>query len=156
MPSGGARPGAGRPQDPNALDTSRRKDTSGLIELPAGDRLDPPPEWPLGDQTAVEIDMWARYWRKPQAQYWLDLGMVEVVALFVRQFCEAATPKNSAENRKAAQSFVSMLGLTGPALKAAGYVIVPVPTAAETVKPQRASRSSTGTDLTVITGGKGA
>ena len=155
MPSGGARPGAGRPQDPNALDTSRRKDTTGLIELPAADRPEPAPPWPFDEQTAVEARMWDVYWRKPQARYWLDCHMVEVVALFVRQFCEAATPKNSAENRKAAQSFLSMLGLTGPALKAAGYVIVATPTVTE-AKPQRASRSSTGTDLTVITGGKGA
>jgi hypothetical protein len=80
--------------------------------------------------------------------------MVEIVALFVRQFCEAATPKNSAENRKAAQSFLSQLGLTAPALKAAGYTIGTV--TAEVEKPKRTTRSTTSSGLKVLDGGKGA
>jgi hypothetical protein len=95
--------------------------------------------------------MWDAYWRKPQAQYWLDFHMIEVVALYVRQFCEAATPKNSAENRKAAQSFLSLLGLTSPALKAAGYTIATAPTEAD--KPKPAFRSSARDRLTVVDGG---
>lgn len=150
MPSGGARPGAGGPQDPNALDTSRRKVVNGLTVLPREDRTDPPPPFPLEGQTPVEVEMWARYWRKPQAQYWLDFQMVEVVALFVRQFCEAATAKNSAENRKAAQSFFSVLGLTSPALRAAGYTIAEP--AVESAAPRRDSRAS----LKVVSGGRGA
>lgn len=153
MPSGGARAGAGGPQDPNALDISRRK-VHDLIALSPEPRAEPAPSWPLGDQSEVETDMWAAYWRKPQAQYWLDFHMVEVVALYVRQFCEAATPKNSAENRKAAQSFLSLLGLTGPALKAAGYTIEALPDQAAKPKPVR--RSSARDRLTVVDGGAGA
>lgn len=151
MPSGGARAGAGGPQNPDALDTSRRKVASGLVVLPREERTEEPPDFPLSDLTATELEMWARYWRKPQAQYWLDFQMVEVVALFVRQFCEAATPKNSAENRKAAQSFFSVLGLTSPALKAAGYTIAEPPTV-EAAAPRRDSRAS---QLKVVPGGRG-
>jgi hypothetical protein len=114
----------------------------------------PAPEWPFPELADGEFEMWARYWRKPQAQYWLDHSMVEIVALFVRQFCEAATPKNSAENRKAAQSFLSQLGLTAPALKAAGYTIGTV--TAEVEKPKRTTRSTTSSGLKVLDGGKGA
>lgn len=155
MPSGGARAGAGRPQDPNALDTSRRKDTSGLVVLSSTPRTTPAPEWSLSAQSDSEVEQWARLWRKPQAQYWIDFDMLEVVALFVRQFCEAATPMNSAENRKAAQSFFSVLGLTAPALKAAGYTIAAtVPD--EKPKQNRASRSTASSGLKVLDGGKGA
>jgi hypothetical protein len=123
--------------------------------LPAGERDEPAPEWPLGEQSDAETAMWARYWRKPQARYWLDHAMVEVVALFVRQFCESSSPKNSAENRKATQSFLSVLGLTAPSLKAAGYVIDVEPVE-QRQAPQRESRATTKTDLKVIDGGKGA
>lgn len=151
MTHGGSRAGAGRPQDPDALDTSRRKVVNGLIVLPREERTEEPPEFPLSDMTTTESEMWARYWRKPQAQYWLDFQMVEVVALFVRQFCEAATPKNSAENRKAAQSFFSVLGLTSPALKAAGYTIAEPPVV-DVTAPRRDSRAS---QLKVVPGGRG-
>ncbi len=123
------------------MDTTRRKDTSGLIVLSSAGRTEAAPDWPFGHATPTELEMWARYWRKPQAQYWLDHAMVETVALFVRQLCEAATPKNSAENRKAAQSFLSVLGLTAPALRAAGYVIVPE-SADESAAPRPQRRSS--------------
>lgn len=142
MPSGGARPGAGRPQDPNAIDKSRRKLPPGMTELPATGRRGDPPPWPLGSQTDREAEMWARFWRKPQAIIWERLHYVEIVGLFVRQFCEGESAGNSAENRKAIQTYFSVLCLTPTSLKAAGYVIADTDEESPGAEPSRPPRAS--------------
>lgn len=152
MASGGSRPGAGRPQDPNALDTSRRKDSPGLIVLPSTGRPGDAPEWPLDSPGDRELEMWARFWRKPQAIIWEQLHYVEIVALFVRQFCEGEAKGNSAENRKAIQTYFSVLCLTPPSLKAAGFTIGDV----EAEPARRVARKSSRGRLTVVSSGDGA
>lgn len=114
MPSGGSRPGAGRPRDPMALRTDRRVDPNsrdGWTLLPKSREGDPPP-WPLSGQSEREMDLWASFWRKPQAVIWEKSSLVEVVALFVRQFVEGEVPKSSAENRKTIRLMMADLYLT--------------------------------------------
>lgn len=60
--------------------------------------------------------MWQQFWRKPQAVIWERDQLVEVVALFVRQFCEGELPKTSAENRKTIKSYLSDLYLTSDSM----------------------------------------
>jgi hypothetical protein len=56
------------------------------LDLPAEGFQGDVPEWPLGDPTALEAEMWARYWRKPQAAAWSRMHLVDEVALYVRAF----------------------------------------------------------------------
>lgn len=153
MPSGGARLGAGRPQDPNAFRTDRRKDLSGLTMLPAEGREGDPPAWPLLSASRPETDereaeMWSRVWRKPQAIIWERDHLVEVVALFVRQFVEGEASGNSAENRKAIQSYFGALFLTPHSLKSGGYAIADAVEVAKT--PAKRARSTARSRLKVV------
>ena len=124
MPSGGARNGAGRPQDPNALRTDRRVDRD-LVLLPTEGRVAPAPDWPPDRQspTRHELVMWAAFWRKPQAIVWEQDQSFELVALFIRQYIAGMDRKSSAVNRQAVRLMAADLLLTRAGLKAAGYRI---------------------------------
>ena len=83
MPSGGhAR--SGPAPDPNALRRDRKSD-KGWISLPIAFDGDVP-EWPIGSCSAVESELWARLWEKPQANMWALLGLKYQVAAYVRAF----------------------------------------------------------------------
>jgi len=66
------------------LNPVRRNARTGPLMLPAQGRTDPAPKWPLGSQTASEIDVWADLWASPQAVAWEKLGWTRLVARFCR------------------------------------------------------------------------
>jgi hypothetical protein len=120
---GGSRVGAGRPQDPNSLRSAQRGDKD-WFNLPAAGRGGDPPPWPLSAPTDRELQVWADFWRKPQAVIWERDQLFELVGIFIRQFIEAETAKASAENRKTVRMMFADLYLTPDSLSRAKYRIV--------------------------------
>lgn len=135
MPKGGARAHSGPVPDPNALRRLRQDDKAAWTNLPPEGRTDPPPAWPLSGQSEREVELWDIYWRKPQALIWERDGLVEYVALFVRQFVEAEGPKASAENRKTVRMMFADLYLTPDALARARFRIEAIEADAEAEDP---------------------
>lgn len=112
MTSGGARSRSGPAPDPN----SARSDNAGWTIIPAAGRGKPAPEWPLTAPTGREVEMWERFWAKPQAVLWERDGQLEYVAIFVRQLIEAEAEKASAENRKTVRMMFADLWLTSDSM----------------------------------------
>jgi len=116
MAHGGARARSGPPADPNALRRDRKDDAASWTTLPATGRTAPAPDWPLTPPTPREMEMWHRFWAKPQALIWERDGQLEYVAIFVRQLVEAEGEKASAENRKTVRMMFADLYLTSDAM----------------------------------------
>lgn len=105
--------------DPNALRRDRPSDAAGWTTLPASDYSGPIPEWPLPLQSDREVDLWAYYWKKPQALLWAQNGQAHEVAVFVRRFSEAEEPGSSATLNALLQRLSDALLLTIPAMSRA-------------------------------------
>lgn len=101
--------------DPNALRRDRKDDASWLT-LPATERIEPAPSWPLAEQSPREDELWAIYWRKPQARLWLQNGQQHEVAIFVRRVAEAELPEASVTLNALVQRLMDALLLTIPAM----------------------------------------
>lgn len=84
------------------------------LELPADGYTGPVPEWPLPDLLPDEMAMWARYWRKPQAQAWASIGMSDEVAVYVRAFLRGVGGNVAAISE--ARQWATLLGLTPTAM----------------------------------------
>ncbi len=121
--SGGARLRSGPAPDPNAL--RRERDAKDWIKLPSEGRTGDIPEWPveLPSPTVAELSMWSRLWRLPQALVWeADRGH-DMVALYVRTFCDSVVKDAPAARTTQAKQLAEALLLTTPALHAARYTI---------------------------------
>lgn len=125
MTKGGARSRSGPPPDPRAAARERATD-KGWLELPSEGRTTPAPPWPAPTWTDREAELWATMWRKPQSLIWERDGMVEYVAMFVRQLAEAEVEKASAENRKTVRMMFADLYLTADSMARARIKIVEV------------------------------
>jgi len=101
--------------DPNALRRDRKDDASWLT-LPATERTEDAPEWPLELQNDRERELWAFYWRKPQARLWLQNNQQHEVAIFVRRVAEAEMPEASVTLNALVQRLMDALLLTIPAM----------------------------------------
>lgn len=125
---------SGPPPDPNAL--RRDRDQAEWLDLPAGGRDGDTPAWPLPDQLAGELDLWAKEWRRPQAVAWERNGQELEVALFVRALVVSEGPKASAADRNVVQRKMCDLGLTVPGLRANRWRIVDGAAPKGQVRPQ--------------------
>lgn len=112
MSSGGARIRSGTAKDPN----SRRSIAGKWRTLPARPPRRKPPAWPLTEPTDAELDMWAVYWRKPQAEIWRETGMEIEVALHVRHLVEAMQPDANTAARNLVRQQMDSLLLTHKSL----------------------------------------
>jgi hypothetical protein len=133
---GGARVGSGRPPDPNALRRDRKDDAS-WTRLPAEGREGDVPEWPLSEPNVRELDLWATFWRKPQAILWERNGQAFEVAMYVRTFMEAEAPGAPVNLRTLAKQQGDALLLTLPAMRQARVMI-----AADEVSEQRTANTT--------------
>lgn len=115
MTSGGARNRSGPAPDPNALRRDRQDD-AGWIVLPADGFKGDIPEFPLSAALTVEVDLWEKLWRKPQAQMWSELGLEFEVAAYVRAFLESTTEKASAGLKTAVLRMAAEIGLSLPGM----------------------------------------
>lgn len=111
MTSGGARGRSGPPPDPNALRRDRKSDAAGWIELPRSCD-EPAPEWPLGDSTGREAELWEQLWTAPQATMWHQLHLTYEVALYTRYAVEAERPDAKAAVRTLVRQHQDSLGLS--------------------------------------------
>lgn len=134
MPKGGARTNSGPPPDPNALRRDRKGDAE-WVTLPAA-REGAVPAWPLLEQTDREGDVWAAYWRKPQAILWQRNGQEFEVALHVRQLVAAEAHDAGVNARTLVRQQLDSLLLTLPAMRSARVRI-----AADEVGEQRQTRT---------------
>lgn len=123
--------------DPNALRRDRKDDASWLT-LPSTPRTERAPEWPLPDLSDREDELWAHYWRMPQARLWLQNRQQLEVALFVRRFAEAEQPESSVTLTVLVSKLADQLLLTIPAMHKARVKI-----AADEVASKRESKSAT-------------
>jgi hypothetical protein len=116
MTKGGARSRSGPAPDPNALRRDRSGDRDGWTTLPVDGRTDPPPAWPLIDQTAREGELWAGEWRRPQALMWEGNGQQVEVALYVRRLAEAERPDSPVTLGVLVRQMQESLGLSLPGM----------------------------------------
>ena len=102
----------------------------------------------------VRATLWVRFWAKPQAVIWERDSLVEIVALFVRQFAEGEAPKSSAENRKTIRLMLADLYLTPDSMLRAKLRI-----ATDEVEAKRTERApvrkSARSRLKVVSDGQG-
>ena len=117
MVQGGARTRSGPPPDPSALRRDRKSD-AGWSVLPAVPDV-AVPDWPLVTQTVREVELWGRFWAKPQAVLWEQNGQVLEVAMHVRCFAEAEESGAATPLRTLVRQQADALLLTMPAMLAA-------------------------------------
>lgn len=134
MPKGGARARSGPAPDPMSV-----RQTEEWVELPAGGRPGDAPEWPLSDASGRELVVWGRLWSKPQAVMWDAEGQHDVVALYVRRFCEAEERGSATNLSTLVRQMADSLGLTTPGRRANRWMIAAEDRPAE--KPRRTSSS---------------
>jgi hypothetical protein len=141
MASGGARARSGPAPDPQALRRDR-KDDAAWLTLPAEGRKGKVPAWPLADLEPREIELWALYWRKPQAVLWAHNQQELEVALHIRRLVEVEQVGSSPSIGTLVRQQMDALLLTIPAMNAARVRIASDEVAIkrdESVAPVRAS-----------------
>jgi hypothetical protein len=90
--------------------------------------------------------VWNRLWKKPQAVVWEEEGQQDVVAIYVRRFCEAEVRMSPTNLSTLVRQMADSLGLTTPGLRANRWTIV---TEEQQKAPARTSSSSRA-KLTVV------
>jgi hypothetical protein len=107
--------GSGPAPNPNSRRQSGNQAHTWL-DLPASGYQGEIPEWPLGEQTEAEAEMWARYWRKPQAAAWARIKLVDEVALYVRVFLMGVRGEGDVKAMTEARQCGERLGLNPTAM----------------------------------------
>ncbi len=145
MPRGGARSRSG--PVPNFDGLARQRDAKTFTRLPK-ECTRPTPDWPseVPEPTVGELAMWKRMWALPQAHVWHADRTADTVALYVRQFMEAAKPGASTSLRISVRQLASELLLLPASLHAARYVIVESPEDEILQRAIAATAAATGTD----------
>lgn len=109
---------------PKANSTRRRADAGEWKVLPKVCER-PVPEWPdFARAEGCALEKWAEVWRKPQAEMWHELGMVDIVAIYVKTLVDVGedsmpTPQRLASLRQQADTLL----LTPAAMRGCRYVI---------------------------------
>lgn len=151
MASGGARGNAGRPYDPNALNSKGGKSDAWLVlSVPDGKV----PEWPLVGCLEREAEIWSRLWLKPQASEWKRLGLDDEVALYVRYLVEAEQPEAQSAVRTLVKQHQELLGLSTAGLNRLHWLMPDSAPVGRAAPPARA-KSSSRTRLKVVGDGNG-
>lgn len=123
--AGGARIGAGRTPDPNALRRDR-KDDAGWTTLSAESGLVEAPSWPLIDPLPRELQLWKQFWAKPQAVIWEKNDQAFTVAMHIRTLAEAEITGANTNLRTLLRQQANELLLTIPAMLSARIKIAEV------------------------------
>lgn len=122
MARGGARNRSGPPPDPN----SGRSDRRGfkLSALPAEGYQGNVPGWPLGIQSAREVEVWEEAWTSPQACAWsIQSWRWRTVAMWVRWSVRMEDPEAPAALGNVVVRLADQIGLTPAGLKENGWAI---------------------------------
>lgn len=140
MPSGGARVRSGPAPDPNALRREKKSDGEWTV-LPSEGRAGDPPDWPLPEPSDRELERWEAEWAKPQAHVWEAKGQADIVALFVRRWCEAEQPGAATNLSNLVKQLADYLLLTIPAMHSARVMFAEDEVAKARSKPVKADGS---------------
>jgi hypothetical protein len=102
------------------------------------------PPWPFAKKTPSEAAMWTRYWRKPQAAAWAQLGFTDEVAMYVRTFLSGTNGDLKAATE--ARQWGERLGLTPSAMlknrwRVRASEVGPELAAGDAVAPARKART---------------
>lgn len=135
MASGGRRARSGPAPDP----LSRTSLVNGreFTVLPL-EHETPVPEFPFGDVSGAEAEMWSAIWGKPQAVQWARLGLVSQVALYVRAFVRASDSDGAVSLLTPVLRMEAELGISTSGMLQNGWVIeTPAGGPARPVQPPR-------------------
>jgi hypothetical protein len=113
----------------------RRNARPDWRQLPPAGRSGPPPDWPLGRQTARVKTLWTELWASPQATAWGDLGWTRVVARYTTLLLEAEKRDASAALLSEVRQLEDRLGLTPMAMRRLQWEIGPADAAADEGTP---------------------
>lgn len=118
------------------------------LDLPAEGYQGEIPDWPFAEQSDAEAQMWARYWRKPQAAAWARMQLVDEIALYVRVFLMAAQGDGDVKAMTEARQCGERLGLNPTAMLKNRWRVVAdeVTDKRETKKPAQKRRLVVATD----------
>ncbi len=122
MAHGGARNRSG----PRPSETSARTERRGLKfdALPSEGFKGDPPEFPLPDALARELELWAWAWTTPQACAWIrEPWRWHTVAMWVRTAVVCESWEAKAADKAGLHRFADQIGLTPAGLKENGWKI---------------------------------
>lgn len=128
MPSGGLRPGSGRPPKENSRAKERAAraaaragipfvDDGDWLTLPREGRKGNPPAWPLTKASTRERELWRREWKRPQATAWERLCLDSQVAIYVRTLARAEQDESAIGLLNLVRQQQDGLGLTAAGMK---------------------------------------
>jgi hypothetical protein len=125
--------------------------------LKSSDRAAVVPGWPLADPIPRELAMWEREWTRPVSLLWQWNGLEDEVALYVRNFLEAAAGSASTAARTLVRQQREALGLSLDGLTRLRVRIVDADVDKKKAgASSRVSDSAAAAGLTVIPGGRAA
>ena len=109
--------------DPYAL--RREYDGKDWIRLPEKGRTGDTPEWPaeFTDPSVMELHLWERLWKMPQACIWETGKSYDQVALYTRTLIMAGRPEAPSAKILLAKQLGEALLLSTMALRAAKTII---------------------------------
>src|SRR6266498_887302 len=105
---------------PPKFDPQRGHRGRGPVQLPAENRRDTAPDWPLAGHTSVaERERWVELWGTPQAVAWerLGRGCVHEVARYCRLAVSCDDASAPASLHAQATALADRLGLTPKAMR---------------------------------------
>lgn len=151
MASGGARSRSGPAPDPNAL--QRERDGNDWLILSPSGRSGRAPVWPLPTSASpVELAMWRKLWKSPQALEWERQQMFIEVALYVRRMVEAEQHDTPTALSTLVRQMGDSLGLTMIGMRANRWRVEHVES--EEAAPRSSGRSARDRfALSVVNGG---
>lgn len=108
------------------------------------------PEWPLNYVSKRALEVWAIYWKKPQAYIWSAQSSEYEVAIHVQTLIEAEVPNVQTSTRSLLLQQMNSLMLTEATLSKAGYAIAGVNEALTVTTAKPAARPSARTRLRAV------
>jgi hypothetical protein len=139
MPPGGARNRSGPQPDENSLKSARIG--YKLTTLPAEGYDGEAPAFPLHDDTARELELWAWVWTTPQACAWIkEPWRHRTVALWVRWSVRMEDPEAPAALGNVVVRLADQVGMTPAGLKENGWKV-----AADQLAERRAEKAPAST-----------
>ena len=103
----------------------RSNPTVPMVQLPAGGRQGPTPEWPLTPKSSkAETAVWVDLWKKPQAVMWERAQLERVVARYVRLEVQAEKRDCKVTILSEARQLEDRLGLNGASMMRLRWEVV--------------------------------
>lgn len=132
---------SGPAPDPNSF-RQNRKDAGAWVTLDIAGFQGDVPNFPLGDPTFSELELWATLWRKPQAIMWDKLNMHFQLAAYVRAFVESTLRAAPAGLKSVVLQMEGQLGISLPGMHSLHWKFSDEQIVVDEVSPVRITSSS--------------